>query len=118
MACFLTVFVGTTHQARSELLLQFKKIYGVRSQIVHSGKHKLTSEERELCISLEWMCRRAISKEMENHIDDIYDKHDKVFKERDQIEKRLNALLEEIDESFGDHMISSPLSNRGLRKPM
>jgi hypothetical protein len=26
---------------RSELLLQFKKIYGVRSQIVHSGKHVL-----------------------------------------------------------------------------
>lgn len=57
--------IGSTHKERSQLLDHFKKLYRVRSQIVHSGKHRLTVEERLLFQHLRWMCRRAISKEIE-----------------------------------------------------
>jgi hypothetical protein len=57
--------IGTTHEERAELLKAFKDIYRVRSQIVHSGKHKLTLTERSLFSRLRWMCRRAIDKEVD-----------------------------------------------------
>jgi hypothetical protein len=57
--------IGTTHEERAELLKAFKDIYRVRSQIVHSGKHKLTLAERSLFSRLRWMCRRAIDKEVD-----------------------------------------------------
>jgi hypothetical protein len=57
--------IGTTHDERTELLAEFKKIYRVRSQIVHSGKHKLSFSEYSLFSRLRWMCRRVIDKEVE-----------------------------------------------------
>jgi hypothetical protein len=57
--------IGTTLEERAELLAAFKKIYRVRSQIVHSGKHKLTLDERSLFLRLRWMCRRLIDKEID-----------------------------------------------------
>lgn len=57
--------IGTSHGERSELLETFNKIYRVRSQIVHSGKPRLTLEERSLFSRLRWMCRRVIDKEVD-----------------------------------------------------
>ena len=49
---------------RAEITSDFKKIYGIRSQIVHRGKTKLTLEERALLNNLEWMGRRVIQEEI------------------------------------------------------
>ena len=57
--------IGDSHEERTRLLDDFNKIYRVRSQIVHSGKHKLTLEERLLFSRLRWMCRRVINKELQ-----------------------------------------------------
>jgi hypothetical protein len=56
--------IGASHRERSELLDAFDKIYRVRSQIVHSGKQKLTLDERSLFSRLHWICRRVIDKEV------------------------------------------------------
>ncbi|MGE0424748.1 MAG: hypothetical protein AB7O88_20990 [Reyranellaceae bacterium] len=58
-------FVGTTHSERQRLITDLRKIYQVRSQIVHKGKHRLSYEERVLFSSLKWMCLRALDKEMQ-----------------------------------------------------
>jgi hypothetical protein len=57
--------IGTNQQERTALMDEFNKIYYVRSQIVHSGKHRLTLEERMLFSRLRWMCQRLIDKELE-----------------------------------------------------
>lgn len=57
--------IGTTHEERADLIMAIKKIYKVRSQIVHRGKHRLTLEDRALFSRLRWMCRRAIDKEID-----------------------------------------------------
>lgn len=57
--------IGTNQKERTELMDDFNKIYRVRSQIVHSGKHRLTLEERMLFSRLRWMCLRLITKELE-----------------------------------------------------
>jgi hypothetical protein len=57
--------IGDSHEERAQLLDTFNKIYRVRSQIVHSGKHRLTLEERSLFSRLRWMCRRVIAKELD-----------------------------------------------------
>jgi hypothetical protein len=59
--------VGKTHEERTRYIEDFRKIYRVRSQIVHRGKPRLTTEERYLFHRLQWMCRRTISKEIELH---------------------------------------------------
>jgi len=57
--------IGTTYEERSELIDAIRKIYKIRSQIVHSGKHRLSLEENGLFSRLRWMCRRAIDKEID-----------------------------------------------------
>lgn len=57
--------IGTSQKERTELMTEFKKIYDVRSQIVHSGKHRLNYQERSLLHRLRWMCRRTIDKEVD-----------------------------------------------------
>ena len=57
--------IGTTHEQRASLLKEFKEIYRVRSQIVHSGKHRLTLDEHTLFGRLRWMGRRLIDKEVD-----------------------------------------------------
>ena len=56
--------IGKSHQERSEILGEFNQIYRVRSQIVHSGKSRLTPDERTLFNRLRWMCRRVIQEEI------------------------------------------------------
>jgi hypothetical protein len=56
--------IGNSYQHRSELLRDFDKIYDVRSQIVHSGKNKLTADERRLFHQLRSMCASVICKEI------------------------------------------------------
>lgn len=56
--------ISDTHTERAELLRDFNSIYKVRSKIVHQGKHRLNAEERVLFNKLRWMCRRAISEEV------------------------------------------------------
>jgi hypothetical protein len=57
--------IGTTHEERTYYLATFNKIYDIRSQIVHSGKHRLSLEEHVLFMHLRSMCRRVIQKEVE-----------------------------------------------------
>ncbi len=57
--------IGNSHKQRSELLREFNEIYRVRSQIVHSGKSRLTARERLLFNKLRWMCSRVIQAEID-----------------------------------------------------
>lgn len=56
--------IGKTHDQRKEILDDFKKIYDIRSKIVHRGKSKLTRQERSLFGTLQWICRRVIQEEV------------------------------------------------------
>ncbi len=56
--------IGKTHDQRKDILDNFKKIYDIRSKIVHRGKSKLTLEERGLFKTLQWICRRVIQEEI------------------------------------------------------
>lgn len=56
--------VGQDFRQRSEIMKDFKRIYAVRSQIVHRGKAQLTLEERGLLNKLQWMGRRVIQEEI------------------------------------------------------
>lgn len=62
--------IGKTHSQREEVLENFKKIYDVRSGIVHRGKSRLTSNERALFVKLQWMCQRVITEEIKLIIED------------------------------------------------
>ncbi len=57
--------VGQTHEERDRYISTFKKIYAVRSQIVHSGRTRLRSEDHHLRKELLWMGRAAITKEID-----------------------------------------------------
>lgn len=57
--------IGKTHKQRENILSDFKKIYDVRSKIVHRGKAKLTTDERELFRKLQWITNRVIQEEIE-----------------------------------------------------
>jgi hypothetical protein len=57
--------IGNSQEDRAELLEWFRKIYDVRSEIVHSGKHWLSASEFELFVRLRWICRRVIRKEID-----------------------------------------------------
>lgn len=56
--------IGKTHDQRKDILDDFKKIYDIRSKIVHRGKSKLTIDERILFRKLQWICRRVIQEEI------------------------------------------------------
>jgi hypothetical protein len=56
--------IGTSHKQRGEILNDFKKIYDVRSKIVHRGKSRLNLHERTLFSKLQWMCQRVIQEEV------------------------------------------------------
>lgn len=59
----LAYLIGKNHQDRLSILADFKKIYGVRSGILHHGKHKLRGEERSYLSRLQNYCERAIQEE-------------------------------------------------------
>jgi hypothetical protein len=57
---------------RTEIYKEFKKIYTVRSQIVHSGKRRLNKSERDLLFSLKYLCSEILHKEIELfHVDKV-----------------------------------------------
>lgn len=55
--------IGHTSTQRDELLDEFKRIYDVRSKIVHRGKSRLTRKESMLFSRLNWICGRIIQVE-------------------------------------------------------
>lgn len=57
--------IGNTHSQREEILDDFKKIYDIRSKIVHRGKSQLSRYERGLFHKLQWMTNRVIQEEIE-----------------------------------------------------
>jgi hypothetical protein len=57
--------VGETRTARDEIMADFKKIYEVRSRIVHSGHSRLSNKDRELFYKLRGLCGAAISREIQ-----------------------------------------------------
>lgn len=56
--------VADSHTQRREILEMFRKIYEVRSKIVHRGKSRLNNAERELFATLRWLCFRVIQEEV------------------------------------------------------
>ena len=63
--------IGRTTSERAEILKEFKAIYGVRSQIVHSGKHRLTSTETYQLHRLRWLGRSVIREEVKLATEEI-----------------------------------------------
>jgi hypothetical protein len=57
--------LGKSQEERAEIHETFGRIYDIRSQIVHRGKHRLTADERWLMHRLRWLCRRVIQKEVD-----------------------------------------------------
>jgi hypothetical protein len=57
--------IGKNHSQREEVLSDFKKIYDIRSKIVHRGKSQLKIHERSLFRKLQWMANRVIQEEIE-----------------------------------------------------
>lgn len=60
----LAYLIGKNHSERHEILKKFKKIYEVRSSILHRGQHKLKAKEQNLISGLESYCKRAIEAEV------------------------------------------------------
>lgn len=56
--------IGTSHAQREEVLSDFKKIYDIRSKIVHRGKSRLSIDERSLFRRLQWIVSRVIQEEV------------------------------------------------------
>ncbi len=67
--------IGKSHSQRSEILDDFKEIYGIRSKIVHRGKSRLTYRERELFSKLQRMCHRVIQEELKLLQEDLRKMH-------------------------------------------
>jgi Apea-like HEPN len=59
--------IGNSQEDRNQVLDLFNSIYDIRSQIVHSGKHRLSTRESILFRQLRWLCRRVIFKEIQLH---------------------------------------------------
>ena len=59
----LAYLIGKNHRDRSEILNDFKKVYGVRSGILHHGKHRLRGQEKEYLGRTKTYCERAIQEE-------------------------------------------------------
>jgi hypothetical protein len=57
--------ISKTLEEREMILRDFRSIYDVRSKIVHAGKKRLNREQRMLFEKLQWICHRAIQKEVE-----------------------------------------------------
>jgi hypothetical protein len=59
----LAYLIGKTHKERTETLAEFKKIYNIRSRILHRGKHRLVGEERYMMARLQKLCEKALDEE-------------------------------------------------------
>lgn len=63
--------IGGTTSQRNAILSSFKAIYAVRSQIVHAGKHRLTSQEQRQLFQLRWLACRVIREEIKLACEEI-----------------------------------------------
>lgn len=59
----LAYLVGRSHSERERVLRQFREIYGLRSRILHHGKHRFTMAERGTLWELGSLCERALQEE-------------------------------------------------------
>lgn len=59
----LAYMIGKNHNDRAEVLKNFKRIYRIRSAILHHGKHRLRGEEKIYITMLRKFCERAIEEE-------------------------------------------------------
>ncbi|WP_342163189.1 hypothetical protein [Methylobacterium sp. SD21] len=57
--------IGKSQAQREELLSDFGALYKVRSDIVHSGKNRLSNSETNMLNKLRWICARAIQEEID-----------------------------------------------------
>jgi hypothetical protein len=57
--------IGKSRSDRDQILKDFRDIYAVRSQIVHSGKNRLDADEGKLFYKLRWLCQRVIFEEIQ-----------------------------------------------------
>ena len=56
--------IGNSYSQRENILKDFKRIYDIRSDIIHEGKSRLSYEEQRMFERLRWMCRRVIHEEL------------------------------------------------------
>jgi len=63
--------VGASTSERSNIIKNFKALYGTRSKIVHSGKHNLTSSEQIQLHQLRALGRRVICAEIRLAIEEM-----------------------------------------------
>ncbi|MCJ2079225.1 HEPN domain-containing protein [Methylobacterium sp. E-016] len=61
----LAYLIGTSQADREQVLSDFRGLYAVRSEIVHSGKTRLSHSEWAKYSRLVWMCGTAIKEEIE-----------------------------------------------------
>lgn len=59
----LAYAVAKSSAERAEIIDNFRKIYGLRSSILHRGKHRLNFDERQVLTKLQSYCERAILSE-------------------------------------------------------
>lgn len=57
-------FIADSHNETRSILSKFEEIYDIRSLIVHQGKHRLSSDERDLLRELRDFVGRVILKEL------------------------------------------------------
>jgi hypothetical protein len=57
--------IGTTQSERSKLIDDFQKVYRLRSEIVHAGLHRVTSEMNEANKIAKLLAQKVISKEID-----------------------------------------------------
>lgn len=59
----LAYLIGRSHADREKVLKDFREIYGLRSRILHHGKHRFSKDERATLWNLRAFCERAIQEE-------------------------------------------------------
>lgn len=59
--------LGVSRTTRQEIMREFTEIYGLRSAIVHTGKHRIDRKDRAISAKCLDLCGRVIAKELELH---------------------------------------------------
>ena len=55
--------IGKRYTERESLIREFKEVYGLRSRILHQGKHRFGFRESHLTSKLKELCEKAIEAE-------------------------------------------------------
>ena len=75
-------------------------------------------DEVEFVSEIYMMIISGVSEKNQTKLDATYQAYDDAFPNRAKIESRFNALLQDLDDAFGDEMVNSPLSNRIILYPL